>query len=74
MSSAGPIESFVFELEAYCVNGHAAHANAAAAPTRGPPSRRPTSPRPTSAIRSNRIEVKWTAGSVSHLWLQPNSR
>src|SRR4051812_32308911 len=60
---AGAIESFVLELEAYCVNGHAAHANAAAAPTRGPPSRRPTKPSPIRASRSKRIDVKCTDGS-----------
>ena len=55
--SAGMIESFVFELDAYWVNGHAAHANASVAPSRGPPNRRPTSASPTSASRSKRIDV-----------------
>src|SRR5947208_502205 len=74
MRSAGAIASFVFELDAYCVNGHAAQAKAAAAPIRGPPRRRPTSARPRSASRSKRIDVKWTEGSLSHLWLQPKTR
>src|SRR5947199_6753460 len=72
--SAGPIASFVLELDAYCVNGHATHANAAAAPSRGPPSRRPTNASPSSAIRSNTIAVKCTDGSESHLWLHLKSR
>ncbi len=71
MSSAGAIASFVFELDAYCVNGHATHANARVAASRGPPKRRPTSASPSSASRSKRIEVKCTAGSESHWPLQP---
>ena len=71
MSSAGAIESFVFELDAYCVNGHAAHENAAAAASRGPPKRRPTSASPNSASRSNRIDVKCTELSRSHLCDHP---
>ena len=65
---------FVFELDVYCVNGHAAQANAAAAPNRGPPRRRPTIASPRIASRSKRIDVKWTACSESHLWLQPKTR
>src|SRR5207245_2400117 len=71
IKSAGPIESFVFELDAYCVKGHATHAKASAAASRGPPKRRPTSASPTIASRSKRIEVKCTAGSESHWPLQP---
>src|SRR5215472_2062312 len=73
-SSAGMIESFVFELDAYCENGHATHANASDAASRGPPNFRPTSASPISVSVSNRIDVAWTAGSVSHLWLQPKTR
>ena len=58
MRSAGAIASFVFELDAYCVNGHAAHVNAAVAASRGPPKRRPTTASPTIASKSNRIDVK----------------
>ena len=75
MSSAGWIKSFVFELEAYCVNGHATQANASvAAESR----RRRTAARRARAraaqSRSQRIDVACTAGSVSHLPLQPKTR
>ena len=40
------IASFVFEFDAYCVNGYAAQANASVAASRGPPKRRPTSAEP----------------------------
>ena len=63
--------SFVFEFDAYWENGHATQANASVAASRGPPKRRPTSASPMRQIVSNRIDVKCTAGSVSHLWLQP---
>src|SRR5690349_13144893 len=69
--SAGAIESFVLEFDAYCENGHATHANARRAASRGPPNLRPTSASPMRQIVSKRIDVKWTAGSESHLWLQP---
>ena len=36
MRKHGIIASFVFELDAYCVNGYAAHANASVAPSRAP--------------------------------------
>ena len=65
------IASFVFELDAYWVNGQAAQANASVAPSRGPPSRRPTSPSPSSARASKSSAVKCTDGSESHLPLQP---
>ena len=41
MSSAGRIASFVFELDAYCVKGYAAHANGSVAASRCPPKRQP---------------------------------
>ena len=34
---AGGIRSFVFEFDAYCVNGYAAHARASTAPSSRPP-------------------------------------
>ena len=49
MSSAGWIMSFVFEFEAYCVKGQAAHAKASVAAESGPPKRRPTSQSPSDA-------------------------
>src|SRR6266550_8942334 len=71
---AGMIASFVFELDAYCVNGYAAQANASAAPSCAPPKRRPTSQRPSMQSRSNAIDAKWAAGSESHLPLHPKRR
>ena len=68
------IASFVFEFDAYCVNGYAAQANASVAARRAPPKRRPTRKSPSIASRSNKIDVKCTAGSVSHFPLQPNAR
>ncbi len=65
------IVSFVFELDAYCVNGYAAHANASTAARRAPPKRRPTSHSPMIVSMSNRIDVKCTAGRSSHFPLQP---
>ena len=56
--------SFVFELDAYCVNGYAAHANASVAASCRPPKRRPTSQSPSMQSRSNAIDVKCAAGSV----------
>jgi hypothetical protein len=44
------------------------------APRCRPPKRRPTSHRPTMQRRSKAIDVKWAAGSVSHLPLQPKRR
>ena len=43
-------------------------------PGRRPPKRSPTSQRPSSVRRSNAIEVKCAAGSVSHFPLQPSTR
>ena len=37
MSSAGWIMSFVFELDAYCENGHATQAKPSVAARRAPP-------------------------------------
>src|SRR5215471_12822711 len=37
--NAGSNASFVFELDAYCVNGYAVHANASVPPRSGPPKR-----------------------------------
>ena len=71
---AGMIASFVFELEAYCVNGYAAQANASVTPSRLPPNRRPTSPSPSRQSRSNAIDVKCEAGRSSHFPLQPKKR
>ena len=68
------IASFVFALEMYCVNGYAAHENARTAPRRAPPKRRPTSHSPRIESRSKSLDVKRTAGSVSHLPLQPKAR
>ena len=65
--------SFVFELEAYWENGQAAQAKASAAPSCAPPNRLPANQRPTMQIRSQRIEVACTAGSVSHFPLQPKT-
>ena len=70
----GMIESLVFELEAYWVNGYAAHANASVAARRVPPKRRPTRNNPTIESRSNKIEVKCTAGRLSHFPLHPTAR
>src|SRR5437762_9047101 len=70
----GMIESLVFELDAYCVNGYAAHANASVAARRIPPKRRPTRKSPTIDSRSNAMDVKCTAGRLSHLPLQPSAR
>ena len=67
------IESFVFEFDAYCVNGYAAQAKASAAPSGSPPNRRPTSQSPSRQRMSNAIDVKCAAGSVSHLPLQPKN-
>ena len=60
------MESFVFELEAYCVNGYAAHANASTPASCAPPNRSPTRARPIRQRRSNAIDVKCAAGSESH--------
>ncbi len=74
MRRHGMIASFVFEFDAYCVNGYAAHANASVAASRAPPKRRPTRKRPIIDNRSNRIDVKCTEGRLSHFPLQPNAR
>ena len=68
------IASFVFELDAYCVNGYAAHANASIAPSRAPPKRQADEPEAEHASRSNAIDVKCAAGRASHLPLQPSRR
>src|SRR3954447_5599736 len=73
MRNAGMIASFVFEFDAYCVNGYAAHANASVAPNGMPPKRRPTSQSPRMQSRSKAIAVKCDAGSESHLPLQPKN-
>ena len=74
MSSAGWIMSFVFELDAYCENGQATQANASVAASSRPPKRSPTSQSPTRQSRSQRIDVAWAAGSVSHFPLQPKTQ
>ena len=66
--------SFVFELDAYWENGHAAQANASVAARRAPPKRQPTSQSPAMQRRSQRIEVACAVGSVSHFPLQPKTR
>src|SRR6478672_3413852 len=71
MRKAGSRASFVFEFDAYCVNGYAAQANARVAASCMPPNRRPTSHSPSMQSRSKAIDVKCAAGSVSHLPLQP---
>src|SRR5918996_972528 len=72
--NAGRIESFVFELDVYCVNGYAAHANGSVAASRWPPKRQPTSASPSMHSASKAIDVKCAAGSESHFPLQPKSR
>src|SRR6266567_6173387 len=74
MRNAGSSASFVFELDAYCVNGYAVHANASVAANTGPPNRKPTSPSPRMQSRSKAITVACAAGKVSHLPLQPSAR
>ena len=65
----------MFELDAYCVNGHATQANASIAASRGPSEPPPPDERePDDASRSQRIVVACAAGSVSHLPLQPKKR
>ena len=73
ISSAGRIVSFVFELDAYCVKGYAAHANGSVAASRWPPKRHPTSARPSMQRTSNASDVKCAAGRSSHLPVQPKS-
>src|SRR2546421_611543 len=72
--NAAGIESFVFELDTYCVNGSAAHAKGSAAASIGPPNRKPTRPRPTRQRRSTTIDVRCTAGSLSHFPDQPRTQ
>src|SRR5207244_2146614 len=72
--NAGTIESFVFELDTYCVNGYAVHAKASVADRRAPPKRQPTSASPTMQSRSKRIAVACEVGSESHFPLQPKTR
>src|SRR5207302_9441627 len=74
MSRHGMIESFVFEFDAYCVNGYAAHANASVEASRVPPKRNPTRKSPTIDSRSNRSDVKCTADRLAHLPLHPIAR
>src|SRR6478735_710690 len=71
MRKAGTIASFVFDMETYCVNGNAAQAKASAAPSQRPPKRKPTSPKPSAQSTSKMIEVRCTAGSLSHFPDQP---
>ena len=71
---AGSSASFVFELDAYCVNGYAAQANASVAPRLAPPKRKPASPRPRMQSRSNAITVACAAGRSSQRPLQPKKR
>src|SRR3954453_12420897 len=73
MRNAGMIASFVFEFDAYCVNGYATQANASVAPNGTPPKRRPTSQSPRMQRRSKAIAVKCDAGSESHFPLQPKN-
>ena len=68
------IESFVFELETYCVNGYAAQANASVTASRSRPKRQPTSASPIRQRRSKAIAVKCAAGRRSQCPLQPNIR
>src|SRR5579871_4855386 len=70
----GMIASFVFEFEAYCVNGYAAHANASTAPSLCPPKRSPTNHSPRIVRRSKRIAVTCAVGRSSHFPLQPVMR
>src|SRR6266545_1270789 len=71
MRNTGTIESFVFDIDTYCVKGYAAQANANAAASHGPPNRKPTRPSPSRQRTSKRIEVRWTAGRSSHFPDQP---
>src|SRR3954449_8075020 len=74
MRKAGMIASFVFEFDAYCVNGYAAHANASVAPSGTPPNRSPTNQSPSRQRMSNAMAVKCAAGSESHFPPQPNAQ
>ncbi len=74
MSSAGPIESFVFEFEAYCVNGHVTQANASTAARRSPPKRRPARVSPSRQTRSHAIDVACAARRRSHFPDQPKAQ
>src|SRR6476661_3144626 len=73
MRNAGMIESFVFEFDAYCVNGYAAHANASVAASVVPPKRKPTSQSPSRPSRSKAIAVNCTEGKcvTGHFPFQP---
>src|SRR6266508_7004531 len=71
---AGSSASFVFELDAYCVNGKAVQAKASVAASGRPPKRRPTRASPTRVSRSKATAVKCAAGSVSQSPLQPSSQ
>src|SRR4051794_33374276 len=55
MRKTGTIVSFVFDIDAYCVNGKAAQANTSAAPSQRPPKRKPTSPSPAAQSTSKMI-------------------
>src|SRR5215218_7247187 len=68
------IVSFVFEFDAYCVNGHATHAKPSVAASRSPPNLLPTSTTPRRQTRSHAIEVACAAGRSSHLPVQPNAQ
>src|SRR5689334_3940393 len=71
--NAGMIASFVFEFDAYCVNGYAAHANASVAASVVPPKRKPTSQSPSRHSRSKAIAVNCTEGKcvTGHFPFQP---
>ena len=59
--NAGRIASFVFDLDAYCVNGYAAHANASVAASRlaaEAPARRARGRRCRARSKSDRREVR----------------
>ena len=71
MRNTGTIASFVFDIDTYCVKGNAAHANTSAAPSQRPPKRRPTSPSPSAQRTSKMIDVRCTAGRLSHFPDQP---
>ena len=73
MRNAGRIESFVFDIDAYCVNGYAAHANGSVAASRR---RRTASPRaraPSCRAGRTRATVQCAAGGRPTCPVQPKS-
>ena len=68
---AAGIESFVFELATYWVNGYAAQANMSTDASKAPPNRKPTRPRPMRQTMSTATAVIRAAGRLSHLPDQP---